>query len=222
MVNVVFTSPPYNDSAKTERDKEKMRHYKYSDIEYREDWLEWQIECIDEMMKVADRMVMYNVQCILSNKNDVYKLIGHYADKIHHILVWYKPNAQPQPYEHRIGNSYEFVIILKCKNFDCLHINSPRYRNVIVKNINADHTYSKKHRALMSRDFAEEIIREFTFEGETILDPFMGLATTGIACVNQNRNFIGIELNKEYYDMAQERIKDETSQINIFDLMKGE
>ena len=45
-------------------------------------------------------------------------------------------------------------------------------------------------------------------EGSTILDPFMGSGTTGIACVNNNRNFIGIELDKQYFDIAQNRIKE--------------
>ena len=216
-VDVVFTSPPYNDSAKTERDMEKKRHSKYSFVEFREDYYDWQVKCIDEMLRVSKRMVLYNVQTLLSNKEDVYRLIGHYADRIHMILIWYKPNAQPQPYEHRIGNAYEMVIILKSKGFDCLYVNSVQYRNVIVKNINADHKYSEKHRALMSQEFSDEIIKEFTQEGETILDPFMGLATTGISCVNNGRNFIGIEINDEYFGLAKERIVDETSQWNIFD-----
>ena len=45
-------------------------------------------------------------------------------------------------------------------------------------------------------------------EGSTILDPFMGSGTTGIACVNTKRNFIGIELEKKYFDIAQNRIKE--------------
>lgn len=195
-----------------------MRHLKYKTIEYRSDWFEWQCECIDEMLRVAKRMVMYNVQALLSNKVDVYKLIGRYAEKIHMILVWYKPNAQPQPYEHRIGNSYEMVLVLRGKEFGAFHVNSRVYRNVIVKNINADRAYSDKHRAIMCRDFAEEIIREFTQEGETILDPFSGLATTGIACVNQGRNYIGIEIDKEYYDLSVKRIEQETAQLSLFDL----
>ena len=218
-VDVVFTSPPYNDSAKTQRDVEKKRHLKYQNIEYRDDWYEWQCECIDEMIRVSRKYVMYDIQAILSNKADVYRLIGKYADVIHMILIWYKPNAQPQPYEHRIGNSYEMVIILKAKKFDCLHVNSKRYRNVIVQNINSDHTYSDKHRALMSQDFANEIIREFTSEGDLILDPFMGLATTGIACINQRRNFIGVEINKEYFDLAEDRLLSETSQMTMFDFV---
>ena len=43
-------------------------------------------------------------------------------------------------------------------------------------------------------------------ENDTILDPFMGSGTTAIACINTNRNFIGFELDKEYFDIANERI----------------
>jgi len=45
-------------------------------------------------------------------------------------------------------------------------------------------------------------------ENDIVLDPFMGSGTTGDACVNTNRNFIGIELNKEYFDIAKKRIED--------------
>jgi DNA modification methylase len=43
-------------------------------------------------------------------------------------------------------------------------------------------------------------------ENELVLDPFTGSGSTGVACVNTNRNFIGIELNKEYFDIANDRI----------------
>ena len=221
-VDVVFTSPPYNDSGKTQSDIDNKRHMKYQTVEYRDDWFEWQVECINEMLRVAKRQVLYNVQAILSNKQDVYRLIGHFADKIDHILIWYKPNAQPQHYPHRIANCYEMVLIFKSHEFDKLYINSNGYKNVIVKNINSDRRYCDKHRALMSKDFCDEIIREFTLEGDTVLDPFMGLATTGICCVNQGRNFVGIEINDDYFNMAKTRIADETAQMSIFDFIGGD
>lgn len=216
-VDVVFTSPPYNDSGYTEADIKHKRHVKYEITENREDWLEWQTECINEMLRVAKRQVLYNVQPILNNKHDVYKLIGAFADKIDHILIWYKPNAQPQHYPHRIGNSYEMVLILKGKDFDKLYINSNGYTNVIVKNINTNHDFSDKHRALMSEGFCNEIIKELTLPTDTVLDPFMGLATTGLCCVAQNRNFIGIEIHKPYFEIAQARMQEANAQLNIFD-----
>lgn len=214
-VDYVFTSPPYNDSAKTERDIETRRHAKYKDIEYREDWFEWQTKCIDEMLRVAKKMVLYNVQAILSNKADVYKLIGHYADKIHMILIWYKPNAQPQGYDHRIGNNYEMILILKANQFDGLWCNSKNYNTVIVQNINSDRRYNGLHHAIMSQNFADEIITEFTQRGETVLDPFCGMATTGIACINNHRNFVGIEIDKEYCEAGKDRLVEDTAQIRM-------
>ena len=219
-VDVVFTSPPYNDSGVSESDKENKRHFKYEVAENREDWFEWQVECINEMLRVCKRQVLYNIQPILNNKADVYRLIGHFADKIDNILVWYKPNAQPQHYPHRIANYYELVLILKGKEFDKLYINSNGYTNVIVKNINSNTDYSDIHRALMSRPFCDEIIGEFTKTGDTVLDPFMGLATTGLSCARFNRNFVGIEIHKPYYDIATELMKADTSQITFEEVLK--
>lgn len=218
-IDVVFTSPPYNDSGSTEKDKINKRHYKYENAENRKDWFEWQCECLDEMFRITKRQILYNIQPILNNKADVYRLIGRYADRIDNILIWYKPNAQPQHYPHRIANFYEMVIIFKCKEFDKLYINSNGYKNVIVKNINTNKTWSNIHRAIMNEDFANEIIKEFTLPDDVILDPFMGLATTGIACIKNDRKFIGIEIHKKYYEKAVERIKDELSQTTIFDFI---
>lgn len=52
----------------------------------------------------------------------------------------------------------------------------------------------------------ERIIKCFTNEGDTVLDFCMGSGTTGVACMNLNRNFIGIEKYKEYYDIANQRL----------------
>ena len=46
-----------------------------------------------------------------------------------------------------------------------------------------------------------------TVEGETILDPFMGSGTTGVACINTNRRFIGIEISEDYFNIAKRRIE---------------
>ena len=52
----------------------------------------------------------------------------------------------------------------------------------------------------------EYLIKTYTNEGETVLDFTMGSGTTGVACKNLNRNFIGIELDEQYFKIAQERI----------------
>lgn len=53
--------------------------------------------------------------------------------------------------------------------------------------------------------------------GETILDPYMGSGSTGVACVNMGRKFIGIEVDRRYFDIACKRIEGAYSQIRLFD-----
>ncbi len=59
----------------------------------------------------------------------------------------------------------------------------------------------------------EYLIKTYTNEGETVLDFTMGSGTTGVACKNLNRNFIGIELDEDYFDIAVNRIKDHVKEI---------
>lgn len=65
----------------------------------------------------------------------------------------------------------------------------------------------KLHPTQKPIDLVEWLIKTYSNENETILDNCMGSGTTGIACINTNRNFIGIEKEKEYFDIAEKRIK---------------
>ena len=69
-------------------------------------------------------------------------------------------------------------------------------------NVNAFHP-TQKPVALL-----EYLIKTYTNENETVLDNCMGSGSTGVACVNTNRNFIGIELSEEYYNIAVRRINE--------------
>ena len=63
-----------------------------------------------------------------------------------------------------------------------------------------------KHPTQKPVELMEYLIRTYTNEGETVLDNCMGSGTTAIACLNTNRNFIGFEMDKGYFDIANERI----------------
>ena len=54
----------------------------------------------------------------------------------------------------------------------------------------------------------EWLIKSYTNEGETVLDNCMGSGSTGVACINTNRNFIGYELDEKYFNIAKERLND--------------
>ena len=53
----------------------------------------------------------------------------------------------------------------------------------------------------------EYLIKTYTNEGETVLDFTFGSCSTGVACLNTNRKFIGVEMNEEYFDIAKDRIE---------------
>ena len=61
----------------------------------------------------------------------------------------------------------------------------------------------------MSKQFCDEIIKEFSQEGDTVLDPFFGLGTTGLSCIQLGRNFIGFEKHPVYCELANKRINDD-------------
>lgn len=136
------------------------------------------------------------------------------------ILVFYsnKPNYNPQmwqstPYSgfssdsSKIGEVYGFA---KSK-----HRSNPegtRYPKTVLrfKQDKGLHP-TQKPVALM-----EYLIKTYTNENETVLDFTMGSGTTGVACVNTNRKFIGAELDKDYYEASIKRIKQATAQERLF------
>lgn len=63
-----------------------------------------------------------------------------------------------------------------------------------------------KHPAMFPLELAEDMIKSWSIENDLILDCFMGSGTTGVACKNLNRNFIGIEVVEDYFNIASERI----------------
>ena len=65
-------------------------------------------------------------------------------------------------------------------------------------------------------DLLRYLVLTYTNEGDTVLDNCMGSGTTAIACIKEKRHFIGFELNKDYYDKAVRRIKNEQAQMTLF------
>ena len=69
-----------------------------------------------------------------------------------------------------------------------------------------NHDKNRVHPTQKPLALCEYLINTYTNEGDVVLDNCMGSGTTGVACKNLNRNFIGIELDKKYFDIAKERI----------------
>ena len=88
-----------------------------------------------------------------------------------------------------------------------IHSNQKGFPKTIlkIKNTNND---SKNHPTEKLVELMEYLIKTYTNEGDTVLDNTMGSGSTGIACKNLNRNFIGIELDPDYFKIAEKRINE--------------
>lgn len=82
------------------------------------------------------------------------------------------------------------------RNIDFFVANTTRWTESIVR----------QHPCPRPIDQVEELIKNFTIENAIVLDPFIGSGTTAIACKKLNRQYIGFEINKEYYEVANKRL----------------
>lgn len=82
----------------------------------------------------------------------------------------------------------------------------PKIFEFIEDSVDSQRPNKTLHRWTQSIDEAMHVISKLTRENETVLDPMMGTGTTGIAALNQNRRFIGIEKNADTFRLARHRI----------------
>jgi DNA modification methylase len=128
------------------------------------------------------------------------------------ISIFYKNfgayNPQMTPRKHtktskRYGNSEG--LSARCTNDGLLRTYTEYYPKTILIFSNANQK-GKVHPTQKPILLLEYLVKTYTQENDTVLDFTMGSGTTGVACKNLNRNFIGIELDKNYFDIATERI----------------
>lgn len=120
-------------------------------------------------------------------------------------IVWDKQFLGPG---HYLRHSYELILLLPKEKF---YIPNRSLKDILSFNSAKRET---EHPAEKPTQLMSCIISEVP-QAKTIIDPFMGSGTTGVACVRNGRKFIGIELNEKYFDMACRRIEAETKQMKF-------
>lgn len=93
-------------------------------------------------------------------------------------------------------------------------VSSQRYPTSIIEF--ATDKRNNQHPTQKPTTLLEYLIKTYSNEGMTIFDATMGSGSTGVACKNTNRNFIGIEMNDEYFKIATDRINEEQPQKELF------
>lgn len=129
-------------------------------------------------------------------------------------LAWIKPDASPRFNGQGAARGFECAITAWAgKGYRSW--NAGGKRGVYTHCVNGHGRHgahpTEKPAALMS-----DIVSDYTRHGQTILDPFMGSGTTGVACARLGRKFIGIELHEPYFDIACRRIEDAYKQGDLF------
>jgi len=116
-------------------------------------------------------------------------------------VIWWKNN--PIPIKDRLTNAFEYIFIF-AKHPLIKYPNNLGYKHNIFQSSTA------KSKGLSSAPFPIELpkfcIEVFSKEEDIILDPFFGSGTTGVAAIELNRNFIGIEINPDYIEIAEKRL----------------
>lgn len=126
---------------------------------------------------------------------------------LHTILVWDKRTALPNKFYQNIT---EFTLFMK--KGKAFTIFDPASKN-LVSIFQRDET---KHPTEKPLELMSQYVRNSTKRGWTVLDPFMGSGTTGVASVRLGRSFIGIEKEEEFFEMACKRIRKAHSQPDMF------
>ncbi len=158
--------------------------------------------------------------------------VGHLLAKkrpmmcIENISVFYKkqPNYNPQMRTREkprrsMNNGNDKVWNGNGKEF-VGEILEKKYPINLLTFSKSDMTQNNFHPTQKPVALLEYLVKTYTNQGDVVLDNCMGSGSTGVACKNLNRNFIGMELDDKYFEIAKQRIESHMRQISIFDLVK--
>ena len=184
---------------KNKNTKNGNGNFKHNDIKF-SDWLP------DIFRVLKDKSHCY----VMVNDRNLQELLNEATKskfKLLNVLVWNKNNAMPN---HWYMKNAEFIVMLR--KGGAKYINNQGTKQIIQVN----NVRNKQHPTEKPIDLMKILIENSTNENDIVLDPFMGSGTTGVACVNTNRNFIGIEMDDNYFKIASERINNHTAQTKLF------
>ncbi|MBP7496548.1 MAG: site-specific DNA-methyltransferase [Bacteroidales bacterium] len=223
-IDLIFADPPYNLSGEgfltTKNGKvAKLNKGNWDIIEdihkFNEAWIR---ECVRVL---SDTGTIW-ISGTLHNHPSVGVVLKKLGLWIINDVIWFKRNATPLLSSNRLAPSTELIwVASKTKkyffNYDLAkQINGGKQMKNLWE-INAE-KHKTKHPTEKPESLLKRIILLGSNEGQTVLDPFTGSGTTGIVAKKLNRNFIGIEISKEYFDIATQRINIQDEDVFNFNV----
>ena len=204
-IDLVVTDPPYlmnhtsgssTNASKQERWQGNLKAAdKTANISNVIKFSQW-LPVIYKKLKSSSHCYIF---CNDKNVQDVLNESTKTGFKLHNILIWKKNNCTPNRWYMK---NVEFIIFLhKGKSFPIANLGDPQCLE--INNINGK---NKLHPTQKPVELLSILIKNSSKVGDIVLDPFMGSGSTGVACKELNRDFIGIELDEKYFNIAKERI----------------
>jgi len=204
-IDLVVTDPPYLMGYKTNRRKDKLHR---SCKEIHGDKGARGRELIESYVKECYRVLKDDsAMYMFCNSNQIEFFVGTVKKagfKLKNIIVWVKDEHTSGDLKAAFGCQYEFILLLnKGRKFLKGH------RITDVWKFDRVFWRRKLHQNQKPLALLEQCIKYHSDEGDVVLDGFMGSGSTAVAARKMRRNFIGWEIDKEYYDVAIERLQAE-------------
>ena len=204
-VDAVITDPPYNIS-KDNNFKSMGR----SGIDFGE-WdkgfnLNNWIEIVAPKVKKGGNIVIFNAWRNLGEIADTLEMFGF---EVKDMIRWEKSNPMPRNRDRRFIVDYEVAIwaVKKGGKWTFNRLSESYDRPLINSSLTPkSEKEGNGHPTQKPVAVMEWLIEHLTDEEDIVFDPFMGSGSTGVACKNLNRSFIGSELEKEYFNISKKRI----------------
>lgn len=157
---------------------------------------------LDELDRVMKKIYIY----IWCNKNQISSLMKHYEDKNCNVdlLVWHKTNPIPTC-NNKYLSDLEYCVFAREPNTK-LNGTYETKSKVWTSPANVADKDLFEHPTIKPLELVKNHIINSTKEGDVVLDCFMGSGTTAVACKELGRNYIGFELNPEYWQIAVDRV----------------
>ena len=148
--------------------------------------------------------VTSNSICIFCGKEQFSTIYDFFANKKGTVrpIIWEKTNPSPMNGQYIYLSGVEMAVWFKKSGAKVFNAHC---KNTVFRHPNGR---SKLHPTEKNHELLKELILDNTNEGDIVFDPCMGSGSTGVACLNTNRNFIGIELDEKYFNIAQNRIEE--------------
>ncbi len=153
-----------------------------------------------------------------------YNQLGRWYNSLDHkfdtsnFMIWHKTNPAPKIYKAGFLNSCEMIFTCWNKKHTWNFISQTEMHNFIESSIcmKPERLSNPKHPAQKPVAILRKMIEIASNENDIVFDPFMGVGSTGVAALGLNRRFIGVEIDKSYYEAAKKRIDIALSQGDLF------